>query len=46
MEVADFTEVITVDLISPFIVSKNVVKGMMDMLTKIGDIVKCVFLHT
>jgi gluconate 5-dehydrogenase len=28
MEVEDFTEVITVDLISPFIVSKTVAKGM------------------
>jgi gluconate 5-dehydrogenase len=28
MEVEDFTAVITVDLISPFIVSKNVAKGM------------------
>ena len=28
MEVADFTAVINVDLISPFIVSKNVAKGM------------------
>jgi gluconate 5-dehydrogenase len=29
MEVADFEEVIKVDLVSPFIVSKAVVKGMM-----------------
>ncbi|NIJ46477.1 gluconate 5-dehydrogenase [Wenyingzhuangia heitensis] len=30
MEVADFTAVINVDLISPFIVSKNVAKGMIE----------------
>lgn len=30
MEVEDFTAVINVDLISPFIVSKNVVKGMIE----------------
>jgi len=28
MQVADFEQVIKVDLISPFIVSKSVVKGM------------------
>jgi gluconate 5-dehydrogenase len=30
MEVADFKQVIDIDLISPFIVSKHVVKGMME----------------
>ncbi|WP_299670406.1 gluconate 5-dehydrogenase [uncultured Polaribacter sp.] len=30
MEVADFKQVIDIDLVSPFIVSKHVVKGMMD----------------
>ncbi|MFD2563908.1 gluconate 5-dehydrogenase [Aquimarina rubra] len=30
MEVADFKQVIDVDLVSPFIVSKHVVKGMID----------------
>lgn len=30
MEVADFTAVVNVDLISPFIVSKNVAKGMIE----------------
>ena len=30
MEVADFKQVIDIDLVSPFIVSKHVVRGMMD----------------
>ena len=30
MEVSDFEQILKVDLVSPFIVSKHVVKGMMD----------------
>jgi gluconate 5-dehydrogenase len=37
MEVADFKEVIDVDLVSPFIVSKHVVKGMIER--KAGKII-------
>ncbi|SMC79505.1 gluconate 5-dehydrogenase [Cellulophaga tyrosinoxydans] len=37
MEVADFRQVIDVDLVSPFIVSKHVVKGMINR--KVGKII-------